>query len=309
MTAWLDAFVPCFGLLALGALLKRRLLPDDRIWAGMEKLVFWVLLPSLIVASLAEVDLATLPLGAMAGSIWGALGVGALISIALARALGQAPAAMTSVLQGGIRFNNLIGFAIGGAIFGAEGLALAAVATGLIVPFVQVVVVLAFAIGLAPPGGARVSPAAVLRQLAKNPLLIACVLGFAIAALGGLPAGIKPMLGSLGRASVALGLLCVGAALSLASFTDRLPVQAATGVLKLLVMPAITWGFAALLGLTGLPLLFAVLFMALPTAATSYVMARAMGGDAPLIAAITTTQHIAALLTLPLWLMLLGGRG
>lgn len=306
MNAWLDAFIPCFGLLALGALLKRSLLPDDRIWAGMEKLVFWVLLPSLIVSALAEVDLATLPLGPMAASIWGALAVGALISVALARAMGQGPAAMTSVLQGGIRFNNLIGFAIGGAIFGAEGLALAAVATGLIVPFVQVIIVLAFAIGVAPGGAAGVRPLGVLRQVARNPLLIACVLGFAVAALGGLPPGLKPMLGSLGRASVALGLLCVGAALSLASFTDRLPVQAATGVLKLLVMPVITLGFAMAFGLDGLPALFAVLFMALPTAATSYVMARAMGGDAPLIAAITTTQHMAALVTLPLWLMLLG---
>jgi predicted permease len=305
MNAWLDAFIPCFGLLALGALLKRSLLPDDRIWAGMEKLVFWVLLPSLIVAALAEVDLARLPLGPMAASIWGALAVGTLISVALARAMGQGPAAMTSVLQGGIRFNNLIGFAVGGAIFGAEGLALAAVATGLIVPFVQVIVVLAFAIGVAPEGAARLRPLGVLRQVAKNPLLIACVLGFAVAALGGLPPGLKPMLGSLGRASVALGLLCVGAALSLASFTDRLPVQAATGVLKLLVMPVITLGFTTAFGLDGLPALFAVLFMALPTAATSYVMARAMGGDAPLIAAITTTQHMAALVTLPLWLMLL----
>ncbi|HEY4253767.1 MAG TPA: AEC family transporter [Roseomonas sp.] len=306
MHAWLDAFVPCFGLLALGALLKRRLLPDDRVWAGMEKLVFWVLLPALIVSSLAEVDLSRLPLGTMAGSIWGALAIGAVTSIALARLLGQGPAAMTSVLQGGIRFNNLIGFAIGGAIFGTEGLALSAVATGLIVPFVQVVVVLAFAIGLAPAGGARIRPVAILAQVAKNPLLIACVLGFAVAAAGGLPPGLKPMLVTLGRASVALGLLCVGAALSLASFTDRLPVQCATGVLKLLVMPVVTLGFTLAFGLTGLPALFAVLFMALPTAATSYVMARAMGGDAPLIAAITTTEHIAALLTLPLWLWLLG---
>jgi malonate transporter and related proteins len=47
-------------------------------------------------------------------------------------------------------------------------------------------------------------------------------------------------------------------------------------------------------------------FMALPTATTSYVMARAMGGDAPLMAALTTTEHLAAVATLPLWIALLG---
>ena len=42
--------------------------------------------------------------------------------------------------------------------------------------------------------------------------------------------------------------------------------------------------------------------MALPTAATSYVMARAMGGDAPLMAAITSSQHLLSVVTLPFWL-------
>jgi len=305
MSAWLDAFVPCFGLLALGALLKRRLLPDDRVWAGMEKLVFWVLLPGLIVSALAEVDLARLPLGPMAATIWVALLAGTGVSIALARALGQGPAALTSIVQGGIRFNNLIGFAIGGALFGTEGLVLAAVATGLIVPCVQMITVLVFALVLPPEGSARVSPRRMALQVLRNPLMLACIAGFAIAALGGLPPGVKPMVAALGRASVALGLLCVGAALSLASFSDRRPVQAATGALKLVGMPLITWACAIAFGLDGLPAVIAILFMALPTAATSYVMARAMGGDAPLIAAITTTEHIAALITLPVWLMLL----
>lgn len=305
MSAWLDAFVPCFGLLLLGAVLKRRLLPDDRVWAGMEKLVFWVLLPALIVAALAEVDLARLPLGPMAATIWVALLVGTAISVALARALGQGPAALTSVVQGGIRFNNLIGFAIGGALFGAEGLVLAAVATGIIVPCVQLITVLTFALVMPPEGAARLAPGRLVMQVLCNPLMLACMAGFAIAAFGGLPPGVKPLVATLGRASVALGLLCVGAALSLASFSDRRPVQAATGALKLIGMPLITWACAMAFGLEGLPAVIAILFMALPTAATSYVMARAMGGDAPLIAAITTTEHIAALITLPLWLMLL----
>jgi predicted permease len=305
MNAWLDAFVPCFGLLALGALLKRRLLPDDHVWAGLEKLVFWVLLPGLIISALAEVDLSRLPLGPMAATIWVALLAGTAISVALARLLGQGPAALTSVVQGGIRFNNLIGFAIGGALFGAEGLVLAAVATGLIVPCVQLITVLTFALAMPPAGAARISPGRMVLQVLRNPLMLACIIGFGIAAIGGLPPGVKPMVAALGRASVALGLLCVGAALSLASFSDRLPVQAATGVLKLIAMPLITWACAMAFGLGGLPALVAILFMALPTAATSYVMARAMGGDAPLMAAITTTEHIAALVTLPLWLMLL----
>jgi predicted permease len=256
MNLWLDAFVPAFALLGLGALLRRVLLPLDAVWAGMEKLIYWVLLPSLILSALAALDPSSLPLGAMAFTIWGALATGTLISVLLARFMGHGHAAMTSVLQGGIRFNNLMGFASVGAIFGAEGVSFGAVATGIIVPFVQSVTTLAFALD---GSRGRLKPLVILRQLILNPLIIACILGFTVAALGGFPPGVKPTIQALGRASVALGLLCVGAALSWESFTDRLPTQALTGVLKLIGMPAITYALGTFVGLPPLPLAAAVI--------------------------------------------------
>ena len=298
---WLDAFVPIFGLLGLGAVLRRRLLRDDAVWAGMERLIFWVLLPCLVATALSTVDLGRLPVGALAGAIWGALAAGTLLSVLLARALGEDHAAMTSVLQGGIRFNNLMGFAIAGALWGQPGLALAAISTGLIVPVVQAIATVAFALD----GSRRLRPLGLLRQVLLNPLILAVLAGFALATAGGLPAGIGPAVRSLGQASVALGLLCVGAALTPQGLSDRPLTQAATAALKLLGMPAMTWALAAALGLGPLPTAIAVVFMALPTAATSYVMARAMGGDARLMAAITTSEHLLSILTLPVWIWLL----
>jgi predicted permease len=300
VTGYLDAFVPAFGLLALGWVLKRRLLPDDRVWVGIERLVFWVLTPCLLVSALAPLRLAELPLGRMAGTIWLVLGLGAAMSFGLAWALRVGHPAMTSMLMGGIRFNQLMGFAVVGALYGPEGLALGAVATGLIVPFVQIVSTAAFSLGR--PGGLR--PPGLLRSLVLNPLVMACLLGFLMAALGGLPAGVAPLLRTLGQASVALGLLSVGAALTLAALRDRLGLQALVMAIKLLVMPALTLLVGHWVGLGPLPLAMAVCFMALPTSSTSYVMARAMGGDAPLMAAITTAEHVASALTLPLWLAL-----
>lgn len=300
MIPYLDAFVPAFGLLALGALLRRTLLPDDAVWAGIERLIFWVLLPALLVAAIGSVRLGELPILGMMTAIWGALALGTALSVWLARTHRQPHASMTSVLMGGIRFNNLIGFAVAGALFGLPGLALGAVATGLIVPFVQVVTTTAFALG----AGGRIRPLRVLRQVVMNPLILGCAIGFAVAGFGGLPVGVKPLLETLGRASVALGLLAVGAALSASALRDRFALQMWTAGLKLLVMPGVTLALCLALGLGLLPTAMAVLFMALPTAATSYVMARAMGGDAPLMAAITTSEHVLSVLTLPLWLLL-----
>lgn len=302
-----DVFVPAFGLLALGVLLRATLLKDLAVWAGIERLVFWVLLPALLVSAIASVDLRALPLGGMALAIWLALLAGGAASLGLAWAFGLGHAAMTSVLQGGTRFNNFMGFAVVGGLFGPAGTALGAVATGLIVPFVQVLVTLAFALG--PASGGRFRPARVARQLALNPLLLACAAGFTVNALGGLPAGVGPLLRSLGQASVALGLLAVGAALTPGTLRGRLPLQAATCVLKLGLMPLLVLALGRALGLDSLALAVAVVFMALPTASTSYVMARAMGGDAPLMAALTTTEHLLAIVTLPLWIAWLGIAG
>jgi hypothetical protein len=308
LSTYLDVFVPAFGLLALGAALKRLLLREDAIWAGIERLVFWALMPCLLASAIASVDLSALPLGAMALSIWTALLLGAALCVALSRAWGLPHAAMTSVLQGGIRFNNLMGFAVTGALFGPAGTALGAVATGLIVPFVQVVTTLAFALGR-PGGGAGGRLGAwrrAARQVLLNPLLLGCAVGFAAAALGGLPPGLRALARVLGQSAIALGLLCVGAALTLGALRARPGLQAVVCAVKLVLMPVLTLGLGTALGLEPLPLAVALVFMALPTATTSYVMARAMGGDAPLMAALTTTEHLAAVATLPLWIWALG---
>jgi len=309
VSPYLDAFVPAFGLLALGAVLKRTLLRDDTVWAGIERLIFWVLLPSLLVVAIGSVNLGELPIFGMMAAIWGALAVGTVAAIMISRAHRQSHPSMTSVLMGGIRFNNLVGFAVAGAMYGLPGLALGAVATGMIVPFVQFVTTTAFALG----DGGRVRPLRILKQLAQNPLMVACAVGFTVAALGGLPVGVRPLLDALGRASVALGLLAVGAALTLGALKDRPSVQAWTAALKLIAVPGLTLLLCLALGLEPLAVAMAVLFMGLPTASSSYVMARAMGGDAPLMAAITTSQHTLSVITLPLWLLLVeattGGLG
>lgn len=301
MGPWLDAFVATFGLIGLGALLRRKLLTDVAVWAGMEKLVFTVLLPALLVSSIGAVKLAELPLGAMAGTLWGALLLGTVLSLLLARMLGHGHATATSVLQGGIRYNNLLAFAVAGAVYGPAGIVFGGIATGFIVPFVQVVITLVFSLG----GTRRPDPLRVLRQMATNPLLLGCAGGLAVSLMGGAPPGLAGLLRSLSQGSLAVGLLCVGAALTPGALAAQPVTQLLTAGLKLFAMPVATLLLAHALGLEAQALAVAVLFMAQPTATTAYVQARVMGGDAPLMAAMITTQHLLAMVTLPLWVALL----
>jgi len=295
-----DAFAPIFGAMLLGFLARHRGLLPDAFWPAAERLVFWLLLPALLVAAIGGTDLRTLPIGAMAGSIWTGLGAGLLAAIVLGRGFRLDHGSFTSALQGTIRFNNLIGLAMAGPLLGPAGLAAGAVASALIVPVVNVILVLGFASG----GGKPVSIPGLMRALATNPLILACGLGAALSLSGiGLPPGLGALLRTLGSASTTLGLMTVGAALSLDTLRLRPGLQLAAGVAKLVLVPAATLLAARALGLPPTETAVAVLFNGLPTAVSAYIMARQMGGDAPLIAAITTSQHLVAVATLPAWLL------
>lgn len=303
MSAWIDAFLPTFALIGLGAFLRARVLRDATVWAALETLTFRVFLPALLAAAISTLDLPTLPLGRLAATVWIPLAAATLSALLLARALGHGHAALTSVLQGGIRFNNFVAFSIAGGLYGAPGLALGGIVAGLIVPAVQVIITVVFGLGQ----GRRLDILRLARQLAGNPLILGCLVGFLFAAAGGMPPGIGPLIRSLGQASLSLGLLCVGAALAPAALRELPLTQVLVGAQKLVAVPLVTFICARWLGLDPLPAAIAVLFMAMPTAPTGYVMARAMGGDARLMAAIITLQHAAAILTLPLWALLLAG--
>jgi len=82
---------------------------------------------------------------------------------------------------------------------------------------------------------------------------------------------------------------------------------------NLLILPVIVfWHFlynlalALLLGLDPVTRDVALLFAALPTATSAYILARQLGGDAELMAALITGQTLLAMASLPLWLRLAG---
>jgi len=109
---------------------------------------------------------------------------------------------------------------------------------------------------------------------------------------------------------VALGLLAVGAALRMgrrdgASGRERLGVLYLCAV-KLLALPALAWGLASVFGLTGIAFATAVIFAALPTASSAYILAMRMGGDGRAVAWLISATTVFAAVTLTAWLTVLG---
>jgi predicted permease len=297
----LAAIVPVALLIALGAALRRVPGLGDAFWAGAERLCYLVLLPALLATGLATADFSAVPVWGMAGAIFLALVSVAAALVALGPALGLDGPAFTSVFQGGVRFNNYIALSAAAGLHGLQGVTLMALATAVSVPTVNVMAVLVFA----RYGTARPTLAGTVRALATNPLILGCAVGLAINALGvPLPGFVVAAARSLGQASLSIGLLCVGAAFQPAALWARPGAAAVSSAAKFVALPAAVALACRGFGVGGAVAEVALLFAAMPTASSAYILARQLGGDAPLMAGITTAQTVLAALTVPLTLAL-----
>ena len=138
-----------------------------------------------------------------------------------------------------------------------------------------------------------------------NPILLACLIGLALNFLRApsIP-GLSDTMSLLGAAALPLGLIVAGAGLSFAEVKRRRVAIAAVTVVKLGVMPPLMWFIAWALGGDSLAQGIALICGAAPGSAASYVLARQMGGDAPLIAGVIALTTVASAFVIPLLLAL-----
>lgn len=296
------SLLPVFALIALGAVVARTKLLSAEGWQGLERINYWVLFPALLFASIVTADISRGDAGRLALAVIAADVVIALAVLGARPFLRLSGPAFTSVFQGSVRWNGYVGLGLAGSLLGDGGLGLAAVAAAVLVPLnnlMSVYVLSRFA------GAERASIRQTLRSIALNPLILATVSGGLLLAAGLQPP--RPVLETLdllGRATIALGLLCVGAAMDLGPLRRAGVTVLSTSAVKLLVAPALAFGACLALGLTGAPMVAAVLCMAAPLAPSSYILARQMGGDATLAANLVTATTLLSLVTVPLILTL-----
>lgn len=303
------AIAPIFLLILLGFAFKRLGFPGDEFWGPAERLSYFVLLPVLIVYNLAKADLSALPIERIAVTIV-CLSVAMTALVLIVKPLLRLDGpAYTSVLQGVVRLNAYVGFAVAQTLFGVEGLAVASLFVAVMMPTVNVISIVALAAFVSPDG--RPSWRSVPAGIVKNPIILACAVGWLINASGlVLPGWTMETMSIVSRAALPVALLCVGAALILRFERARGVGLAVACILKLAVMPVVAVVIAQYFGLTGLAFLIVILFAGTPASPASYVLARQLGGDAPLMAAIVSLETLLTAFTMPFvlfWAMGMAG--
>jgi malonate transporter and related proteins len=295
------ALLPVFLLIVLGFVLKRSLMRLETQWHGLERLTYYVLFPALLIETLVKADLSKVPVAGVGGALLLSALAMSLLCLGLRPLLSRFAVdgpAFTSIFQGAIRWQTFVALAVSANLYGDTGLALASVAMVAIIPLVNVFSVAVLAHYASPE---KQSAGAIAMTVVRNPLIWACAIGLAINVTHvPLPKIWHEVADALGRSSLGIGLLVTGAGLHLEGmFRPSLAASVAV-ILKLILMPVLAVALALWFGVAGPNLTITVVCAAVPAASSAYVLARQMGGDAPLLAQIITLQTILAALTMPI---------
>lgn len=296
MTLILNSLLPICILISVGYAFKYLKFPSTDFWPMADKFTYYVLMPSLLIykLSIAKIDLAnTINLVATTlSSIFFIL----IILVLLNLLLHFENKAFTSIVQGGIRFNTYVFLAFVDTAYGDKGLILAAIVMAFAIPFINVLCISIFALYTR---NGKFSILSFFKTIIKNPLIGACIIGGVINATGiSLPLFGLKALAILSNAALPVGLLSVGVGLELKYLKHAKKELVVATVTKLLLFPLLSYGVGMLFGLSGMSLSIAVIFGAMPTAVSAYILARELGGDVTLMASIITLQTIACMGTL-----------
>ena len=286
--------IPDFALILFGFFLNRFTDWGRGFWSGLEKLIYYVLFPALLFNSIAKtkIDFVTAAPALKTALVMVIAGV--VLAWLAKPLLRPTDKSFASGFQTAFRFNTYLGLAIAGRLHGEAGIAAFGIIIGLVVPLCNIASVWALA---------KHSDANLWKELIQNPLILATVSGVLYSVSGlPLPELLQMLISRMGAASLACGLLCVGAALELKNVGKNAGLISYFTAVKLIAMPIIGIFTAHALGVSGVYFDMVVVLAALPTATSAYVLAVRMGGDGPLVAQGITISTLFGMLAIPLWL-------
>ncbi|WP_111885273.1 AEC family transporter [Acinetobacter sp. CFCC 11171] len=293
------ALFPLVALIAMGYVLKYTQFVQDEFWANSEKLNYYVLFPVLLFLNVSAVQL---DMNTVSRMLTVLVAGTCLISIVLwgIKQFMHIPVQRFGVyIQSHIRFNTYIGLSLMGALFGSTGMQMFAMLIAVAVPLVNIISVLAFS-NLSVKQLRHTC-----QSIAKNPLILGCVAGV-LFNLSGLSLfhGLPELLKILAAMSLPLGLLSVGAALQFQQMRADLRCLSLNTIGRLMLMPCIAYLLSTWMGLTDFERMILVVFFALPTASSSYILTRYYQGNSQLMAAIISVQTIGFGLMFPLLMLI-----
>ena len=287
----LSLLLPDFALIGLGYLVCRHTGLNRPVWDGIERLVYFFLFPVLLFYAIVRNPIHPGEMLAIGSSVIALTCAGIVLAYALAWLPGVDPLLHASGAQCAFRFNSYVALAMAERLAGAPGLAWQALIVALCVPLCNIAAVWP----LARQGGHGY-----LRELVRNPLILATVSGLA-ANLAGLrlPDLAATTMVRIGAAALPLGLMAAGAGLRFGALREAPGLASGLLAIRHLALPAVAILLVVQLKLPPAQQAVVVAFSAMPTSSSAYVLAARMGGNGAYVAGLVTMSTLLAMVGLP----------
>ncbi|PWQ99708.1 AEC family transporter [Leucothrix arctica] len=291
-----STLIPVIVMILLGFILKHKKIVSDAFWKDADRAVYYIFLPALLFSNISSMSLAKVSLAKLLAIILILLFGASFILLVLQRIQPINAATFTSVYQGATRFNSFIALSmVSTAWVSPLALEVAALVVSIKVILLNILCVSVFSSYTAP----HQSWTKKLGLIFKNPLISACVLGLLVNSLSiPVPVWLLSSADILGKASLTLGVLSVGAGLiiNFQGWVSYPTILATT--LKLLVLPVAAYYLGLWFELDLVSHQVLVLLFAMPTAISSYILAGQLGGDQPIMAKIITIETVLSGITM-----------
>ncbi len=203
-----------------------------------------------------------------------------------------------SFIQGCFRGNYaIIGLSLIANILGASNTGKGAIVTTFVIPIYNILSVVALSVYGSKKNQENIFVSSV-KNIIKNPLIIGIVVAFPFTFFSiKLPDFVNMSVNYMSNLATPLALIAIGGSINPSDFLKSAGSSALASLLKLVIIPGVFVPFAVYFGLTGESLVVLFVMYSVPTAVSSFVMADAMGNDAPLAANIVLMTTIFSIFT------------
>jgi len=286
----LTALIPIFSLIMIGYFFKKIKFPSHDFWPQADKLTYYILMPSLLIYKLSTASINSTNSTNYVLTALITIFIVLLILFIFNKLFNFEVDSFTSIVQGGIRFNTYVFLALADAILGDNGIVLAAILLTFVIPFINILCISTFALYISQN---KLTFMYFFKSIVTNPLIIACFIGGTINFLNiSIPVVLENTLDILGQAALPLGLLSIGFGLVLKEIKSSKKDIIVSSFAKHLLTPIIMFFIANAFSLDKEMIAVLLIFSVLPTAPSSFILARQLGGNISLMSSIITIQTL-----------------
>ncbi|MCK5293069.1 MAG: AEC family transporter [Arcobacteraceae bacterium] len=297
--------LPIFLLILTGYILKKRFIKDMIFWENIEKLVYYILLPILLILSIEKANFESIELVNFTLVLIIPTLILSLVLVIYQRYNNLENGSFTSVFQGSIRYNSYILLSMLLILLPDNGMLYFGIIAIFMIIITNLLSILVLSIYIKEHE--TISWKLTLKKIAYNPLIIASFIGVCLNLLSiEIPQIVSSYLSYLSSPALTLSLLAVGAGLSFKEvYADKL-LLILPSVLKLLILPMLSFILFQYISLDVSSQTAILIYSSVPCAGNAYILSKQMNGNYTLMASIITLTMLLSIFTMPLVLYIFG---